>query len=339
MKILSVIIPCYNAQDYMEHAIETLLTGGERLEILLVDDGSKDNTAQIADDYEQRYPEIVRALHQENGGHGKAVTTGLHAATGFFVKVVDSDDWVDENALREILDFLENESLKKDAVDMLISNFIYDKQGVKHKKAMEYSSFLPTDRVFSWDEVHFPLGKYLLMHSVIYRRDVVVGQAQLELPHHTFYVDNLYVFEPLRYVKNIYYLDVNFYHYFIGRNDQSVNEQVMIGRIDQQLKVNRLMINFYAKNEAQLDPALANYMFRYLEIITTVSSILLLKDGSKESLRKKTALWNYIKRKDAHLYRELRWGLFGTGVNLPWKLGRKTALGVYKLARKMYGFN
>ena len=113
----------------------------------------------------------------------------------------------------------------------------------------------------------------------------------------------------------------------------------MIGRIDQQLKVNRLMINLYAKNEAQLDPALANYMFRYLEIITTVSSILLLKDGSKESLRKKTALWNYIKRKDTHLYRELRWGLFGTGVNLPWKLGRKTALGVYKLARKMYGFN
>ena len=339
MKILSVIIPCYNAQDYMEHAIKTLLSGGKRLEILLVDDGSKDQTAQIADDYEQKYPTIVKAIHQENGGHGKAVTTGLKAATGFCVKVVDSDDWVDEKALQTILDFLEKESGSKDAVDMVISNFIYDKQGVKHKKVMEYSSFLPTDRVFSWDEVHFPLGKYLLMHSVIYRRDVVVGQAQLELPHHTFYVDNLYVFEPLPYVKNIYYLNLDFYHYFIGRDDQSVNEQVMIGRIDQQLKVNRLMVNFYAQSVPDLDPALANYMFRYLEIITTVSSILLLKDGSKQSLRKKTALWNYIKRKDSHLYRELRWGVFGAGVNLPGKIGRKTALGVYKLARKMYGFN
>lgn len=338
MKILSIIVPCYNAATYMRHAIESLLVGKEHVEILLVDDGSTDETAQIADEYANEYPTIVRAIHQENGGHGKAVNTGLSKATGMFIKVVDSDDWVDADAYKEILSFLEGESEKEDTIDMLVSNFIYDKQGVKRKKAMNYASFLPTNRVFSWDEVHFPLGKYLLMHSVIYRRDIVVQQAQLELPIHTFYVDNIYVFNPLPYVKKIYYLDINFYHYFIGRDDQSVNEKVMISRIDQQLKVNRLLINYYAQLD-DIDSSLRTYLFRYIEIITTVSSILLLKSGTKENLRKKRALWNYIKRKDVHLYRELRWGLFGTGVNLPWKLGRKTAIGVYKLARRMYGFN
>ena len=75
MKLLSVTIPCYNSQDYMEHCIETLLTGGEDVEILIVDDGSKDATAEIADRYQKKYPTIIKAIHQENGGHGAAVSS------------------------------------------------------------------------------------------------------------------------------------------------------------------------------------------------------------------------------------------------------------------------
>ena len=103
MKLLSVAIPSYNSQDYMEHCIESLLKGGEDVEIIIVDDGSTDRTSEIADSYAVKYPNIVKAVHQENGGHGEAVNAGLRNATGLYFKVVDSDDWVDEEAYKKIL--------------------------------------------------------------------------------------------------------------------------------------------------------------------------------------------------------------------------------------------
>ena len=107
MKLLSIAIPCYNSEAYMEKCIESLLTGGEDVEILVVDDGSKDRTAEIADAYAEKYPTIVRAIHQENGGHGEAVNAGIRNATGLYFKVVDSDDWVNEEAYSKILKTLE----------------------------------------------------------------------------------------------------------------------------------------------------------------------------------------------------------------------------------------
>ena len=77
MKLLTFAIPSYNSQDYMEHCILSLLPGGDDVEILIVDDGSKDRTAEIADEYERKYPGIVRAIHQENGGHGEAVNAAM----------------------------------------------------------------------------------------------------------------------------------------------------------------------------------------------------------------------------------------------------------------------
>ena len=103
MKILSVAIPCYNSEAYMRKCIESLLPGGEDIEILIVDDGSKkDNTAAVADSYQEKYPTIVKAIHQENGGHGEAVNTGIANASGVYFKVVDSDDWVDSDVLLKI---------------------------------------------------------------------------------------------------------------------------------------------------------------------------------------------------------------------------------------------
>ena len=99
MKYISFAIPCYNSQDYMAHAIESILPGGEYVEIIIVNDGSKDRTSEIAHDYMEKYPTIVKVVDKENGGHGDAVNSGLTYATGKYFKVVDSDDWVDEDAL------------------------------------------------------------------------------------------------------------------------------------------------------------------------------------------------------------------------------------------------
>lgn len=139
MKLLSVTIPSYNSQDYMEHCIESLLPGGEDVEIIVVDDGSTDRTAEIADAYAEKYPTIVKAVHQENGGHGEAVNAGIRNATGLYFKVVDSDDWVDGEAYQRVLDTLRDLSGGSAALDMLISNFVYEKEGAKRKKVMKYT--------------------------------------------------------------------------------------------------------------------------------------------------------------------------------------------------------
>ena len=338
MKLLSVAIPSYNAEAYMANAIESLLPGGDEVEILVVDDGSKDRTAEIADDYERRYPGIVRAIHQENAGHGGAVMAGLRNATGLYFKVIDSDDWADAEAYPKVLETLRGFSAPERQIDMLISNYIYDKVGVEHKHVVRYRGALPTGRVFDWDEArHFRKGQYILMHSVIYNTEML-KKSGMELPLHTFYVDELYVYAPIRDVKRMYYLDVDFYHYFIGRDDQSVQEQVMIRRIDQALKVNRMLVEAADPYEAE-NVHLRNYMINYLEIVTTVSSVLLLKAGTPEHLQKKEELWAFIEKTNPRLYKTLRHRILGCILHLPGKFGRGVAIAGYRIAQKIFGFN
>lgn len=338
MKLLSVVIPCYNSQEYMKHCIESLLPGGEYVELLIVDDGSVDKTAEIADEYERVYPTIVKAIHQENAGHGGAVNTGIKNASGLYFKVVDSDDWVDADAYKKILKTLEKFTADENVIDMLVSNFVYEKKCAKYKKVMRYKKVLPEGRVFTWDDIkRFRKGQYILMHSVIYRTKLL-RDCGLELPKHTFYVDNLFVYVPLEYVKKIFYVNVDFYRYFIGREDQSVHESIMIKRIDQQIKVNKLMIE-----QVQLENIenlkLRRYMLNYLEIITVISAVLLIRSGTVENLEKERKLWKYIKNKDLLVYHNLRYGIMGQIVNLPGRFGRKISIGAYRISQRIVGFN
>lgn len=341
MKLLSIAVPCYNSEAYMGKCVESLLSGGADVEILIVDDGSTDKTGSIADEYEAKYPGIVKALHQENGGHGAAVNTGLSHASGLYFKVVDSDDWVKESAYGKILQTLRNAAGANPVLDMLISNFVYEKEGAKKHKVMKYHHALPKDKMFTWDEVkHFHKGQYILMHSVIFRTKLL-KECGLKLPEHTFYVDNLFVFEPLPYVKTMYYLDVNFYRYYIGREGQSVNEQIMISRIDQQIKVNKMMLDYLIQKKAEIykQRKMRVYMVNYLEIITVISSILLIRADTEESLARKKELWDTIRQKDIFLYIRLRYGIMGNSMNLPGKGGRKISVEGYKICQRFFKFN
>ena len=338
MKLLSVVIPCYNSQEYMKYCIESLLPGGEDVELLIVNDGSSDKTSEIANEYAKAYPSIIRAIHQINGGHGEAVNTGIKNATGLYLKVVDSDDWVDTRAYLKILNILKELTNENKYIDMFISNFVYEKEGSKFKKVMKYDDVLPEGKIFTWDDIgKFKKGQYILMHSVIYRTQLL-RNCNLVLPKHTFYVDNLFVYIPLKYVKDIYYLNVDFYRYFIGREDQSVNESVMIKRIDQQIKVNKLMIDTVDLQSIE-NENIYRYMINYLEIITVVSGVLLIRSGMRENLEKKKELWRYIKEKDIKVYRRLRYGIMGRMLNLPGTPGRKMCIGAYKISQKIVGFN
>src|SRR5699024_3443350 len=175
-------------------------------------------------------------------------------------------------------------------VDMLIANYVYEKEGVDNKKCIHYRNVLPQDEIFHWTDIgHFHLDQYILMHSVIYRTELLL-LCQLRLPKHTFYVDNIYVYYPLPHVRKLYYMDEDFYRYYIGREDQSVNEKVMIRRLDQQIFVTKKMIDMYQMKEIT-NKKLKRYMVNYLAIMMTVSSILCIRSKEKENLDKKKELW------------------------------------------------
>ena len=341
MKILTVAIPCYNSEAYMRKAIESLLPGGEDIEILIIDDGSqKDNTLKIAKGYEKEYPGIVRAIHQENKGHGGAVNTGIQEASGIYFKVVDSDDWVDSKALLRVIKRLKLLEDRQTPVDMMLTNFVYDKEGVWHKNVMQFRHAFPQNRIISWDDMgHMKQTQYILMHNIIYRHDVLI-KSGLRMPLHTFYVDNLFCFQPLPYCEKLDYMDVNFYHYLIGREDQSVNEKVMISRIDQQIRVNKMMIDvFTTQNWSGLDKNVRKYMMNYLNKIMSVTSILLLVGGTEEDYAKKRDIWGYLKRKNEKLYLRLRMSFLGMWMNLPVPIAQKTTVKGYKVLRKFIHFN
>ncbi|MBQ1194030.1 MAG: glycosyltransferase [Lachnospiraceae bacterium] len=339
MKLLSVAIPCYNSAAYMEHCVETLLSGGNEMEIIIVDDGSvKDDTAKIADRLASEHPDIIKAVHQENGGHGEAVNTGLKNATGAYFKVVDSDDWVDEKALKTVLKTLRYMVDNNINLDMLLSNFVYEKQGAKRKAVMNYRSAMKSRHITSWDgNIKFKKSQYILMHSVIYRTELL-RECGLELPKHTFYVDNIYVFKPLPSVKKVCYIDVDFYRYFIGREDQSVNEAVMISRIDQHIRVAKLMIEDYSKMEIE-SQKLDRYMIQYLDMMMCIASIMLIRAKTKEALLKKKELWTWLKTEYPDIYKKLRYTIFGIWMNLPGKVGRVFSVIGYKVTQKIFGFN
>lgn len=338
MKLISFAIPSYNSQDYMSKCIESLLPGGDDVEILIVDDGSTDRTPEIADEYEKKYPGIVKAVHQENGGHGEAVNAGLRNATGKYFKVVDSDDWVDAGAYKQVLSTLKQLERSKNEIDMLLTNYVYEKEGKKHKKHMMYTPLFPTNKVIGWEDMKRNIkGFVILMHSVIYRT-AMLRESGLVLPKHTFYVDNLFVYIPLPYVKKFYYLNVDFYRYYIGREGQSVAEATMVKRIDQQLRVNYMMVDAVDPWDID-DKHLRNYMLSYLEMITVVSTSIGYVSKDKENLRKIRELWRYIKKHDKRTYRRLRYGLLGGTMRLPGKFGRFLSVRLYRLSQKVMGFN
>ena len=338
MKYITFAIPCYNSEAYMEKAINSILPAGEDVEILIVNDGSSDRTKKIGKQYAERFPSIVRVINKENGGHGDAVNSGLSQASGKYFKVVDSDDWVDEDSLMKLLEVIKGFVSEEEEVDMIVSNYVYEKTGVEHKKVIHYRNVLPQNEIFRWDDIgSFHLDQYILMHSVMYRTEML-KLCQLKLPKHTFYVDNIYVYYPLPHVRRLYYLDVDFYRYYIGREDQSVNEKIMISRVDQQIYVTKSMISMY---DLRLigSKKLRKYMINYLAIMMTVSSILCIRSKNVENLQKKKELWKYLRQMDYKIFLKIRYGILGQTMNLPGRSGRKVSSMAYSVARRLIGFN
>ncbi len=340
-KLITFTVPCYNSAEYMDHCIETLITAGEEAQIILVDDGSfKDDTPQKCDEWAARYPSIITAVHQENGGHGEGVNQGIRHAEGLYYKVVDSDDWLDTDSLKQVMGKLREFSNMEVPVDMVVANYVYEHVEDNTHKVMNYRNVFPVDRVITWEDTRpFLLQQYLLMHSVIYRTELL-HKYHVDLPKHTFYVDNIYVYQMLPYIKTIYYMNVPLYRYFIGRADQSVNEEVMAKRYDQQIRITMIIVNSHDVIAIKKEhPQLGKYMMNFLSMMMTVSSIFSVIADTPESLQMRKELWDELKRKDPRLYRSCRRRITNMATNLPSSSGRKTSVKLYRLAQKIFKFN
>lgn len=339
-KFISFTVPCYNSMDYMERCIESLLVGGEDVEIIIVNDGSKDKTGKIADRYAKKYPNIVKVIHKENGGHGSGVNAGLKEATGIYFKVVDSDDWLDEESLLTLLNRIKEMASDNSFVDLIVCNYIYDHLFENKQKVMSFKNVFPVGEILTWHDIkHFKTSQYMIMHSLIYKTSIL-RKSKLNLPEHTFYVDNIVAYQPLPFVESICYFDLNLYHYFIGREDQSVNESVMITRVDQQIKVTKLIASSLDLNYVkEVYPKLYTYLLRMLSMMMTISSIYLLMKGDRESLEKREELWTYVKKMDSVTYKKLKYTCLSGFTYLPTKVGSFITIKGYKIARKIYKFN
>jgi hypothetical protein len=340
------MVPCYNSAEYMDACIASLIGAGaenlDRIEILIVDDGStKDDTAQKADRWAEHFPNSIRAVHQENGGHGEAVNTGIRLARGFYFKCIDSDDWVDVQSAREVINILAGFVDLPESVDMLVTNYVYNHIESKTETVINFKSVFPKSQVFGWDDIgHFRISQNLLMHAVTYRTQLL-RDIGIKLPAHTFYVDNIFVYVPLPAVRRIYYLNSNFDPYFKGRSDQSVNEQVVLAHIDQQMLITRIMIDAYKLPDEIPSRKLLHYMLNHLTLMVSVCTIfsILARRTQPGVLKNSAEIWKYLKERNPKVYWRMRLGIRGLGTSLPTPFGRGLTIVVYRVAQRMYKFN
>jgi len=338
-KILTIMVPCYNSAPFMGKCIESLVPGGEDVEILVIDDGSPtDNTWEIASDYEKRYPGIIRAIHQENGGYGEAVNTGMREAVGTYFCIMDADDSANTKALLKIINRLKSLEKAGTPADLFLVNYIYKKEGTKNVR-MGLKGAFETDKLLTWEETgRFALTQYLMIHNLIYRKEVL-DKTGLKLPSHVCYSDNLIVMCPLQHVKSIYYMDVDYYYYTIGRPDQSVNESVQIKQLDQQLFITRLVIDSFSEmDHKKLPRKLYNYMVRNLALVLSTTSTFLYLRNAPGDIEEKKAIWDYAKEKCPDSYGRLRHRFVSRWVNIPGSIGRKISIWGYNFTNNTLNF-
>ncbi len=332
MKLLSITVPCYNSQDYMEKCIDSLLVGGEDVEIIIIDDGSKDSTGAIADSYAEKYPTIVKVVHQPNGGHGEGINQGIANATGLFFKVVDSDDFLEENALKTLLETIKVQIEKDEVPDVFVTNFVYNKEYKNERYISHYRKFFKPG-MQTWDNIKpFRLWHLMLMHALCYKTEVL-HKSGIVLPKHTFYEDNYFAFMPLPHTKTLYYLDVDLYWYLIGRADQSVTITNIVKKYDSQLRVQECMINAYTMDEINALPkGLKRYMKHMLRSIIANTYCFTCGEDTPERRAGLKHMWETAKKKDMKLYRFLRNRTYAMILKcLPWKLKGFVALQAYKM--------
>lgn len=303
-KIITFCVPCYNSAEFMDKCINLLSNAGEEVEVLIIDDGSKDNTLTVAKKIETEFPNVVKVIHQENKGHGGAVATGILNAKGKYFKVIDSDDWA---KTEDVLKVVETIKQNDDAVDLYILNYVYERVYENSSIVVDYRKNLPINKIFEWKDIKkFPFNKVLMMHSLVYRTELL-RTCGLSIPEHTFYVDNYFSYQPLPHCKKIFYIDNDFYHYFLGRPGQSCSDENLYKNYKMQMTVTDAIFESYNYNEVlSFGKQLSKYMFHALQGMYLI--MLVFCFGGKTNIKQRKLDYLNIKTKlkniDIKLYKK-----------------------------------
>lgn len=336
MKLLTVTVPCYNSQDYMAACIDSLLTGGDRVEIIVINDGSKDNTGAIADEYAAKYPDIVRVIHQENGGHGEGINQGLRHATGKYFKVVDSDDKVSED-FPKFLDKLENLE-KVGGVDLVVTNYYYVHTDGEGDRSINYSNCLPEKRVFGWEDIgRFLITQLLTIHSCTFRTEVM-KKCGVDLPKKVFYEDNLMVCRSLPDVEKMYYLNMDLYRYTIGREGQSVQDDVSRRRYAHHIQIAETCFKCVDLNVIESKKQ-KQYLKHELFMLFGIATIFSRLNRTEECENALKQMWANCIDHDEKYGKYFRDKTLLHLINLNGEFGQKIVEFIYGTANKIVRFN
>ena len=337
-KLLTVTVPCYNSQAYMRKALDSLLTGGEALDIIVIDDGSKDDTGRIADEYAAAHPGIVRVVHQENGGHGAGINRGIALAEGIWFKVLDSDDRADPAALKALLDDLRR--LADDPVDLVVHDYVYDRPEREAVHRIRYRGAFPERKRITWDEAkRMSISTQFMIHALCYRTRLLRDMG-LVLPEHCFYEDNLYIYRPLPRVKTLYYCPEAVYGYFVGRSDQSANHQVLLKHIDNITDIAEQMTCSYTWAQMQSFPKkLRRYMLNNAcgNLCTAGAQQHMIHTEQSRALHHRMV--QTIRNFDPELFRAVRHNLLGFAGTSENPVVQNILVFFYHTVRKVIGTN
>ena len=281
---LTIAIPAFNVESYLKKCLESILEFGEneRLEVLVIDDGSQDSTAEIAQRYEEKYPKTVRLIRKENGGHGSVINRAVEEASGRYIKIIDADDWIVSENLDHILNYLEKTNADAvitafHTIDMItgkkiaytIENYEGPEEITIEQLVKEYDRFAPC----------------CTFHGLMYRVEPYRA-AKIHLSEGIFYEDQEYAALPFSYVKSIGVFSEFFYEYQIGNVNQSVSLKNVVKRIGHLEKVAEAIIRCQ-NNAVTLPSASRFYIQKKIEnVATSYFSIVLVKDPDNKEGRK-----------------------------------------------------
>lgn len=245
MKLLSIIVPAYNMEAYLSRCVESILRTPSlaAVEIVIVNDGSKDRTLRIAQGFAERYADTVRVIDKPNGNYGSTINAALPIVRGEYVKILDADDEFDGSRVAEMLAFLR----KMQGVDMVVTPFI--EVGVRREHRVEYNLYArkiyesgksyDADKIFADGAIRF-----FMMHGVCYRTELLRKMSYRQ-SEGISYTDQEWVFYPLFRVSTIAFADIPLYRYNTAREGQTMDKKVQMRSLAQLVAVTEAMARYF----------------------------------------------------------------------------------------------
>ena len=231
-KVLSIVVPSYNMEKLLPRCINSMIHPilDESLEIIIVNDGSKDSTLEIASNYNKQYPNNIIVIDKQNGNYGSAVNAGLAIASGKYFRILDADDFVDNQSLNKLISHLSNID-----VDIVCTNYSAEENSYKSLQRPQNVQFNHIYNFLTFDLYSYKIPNYC-MHGITYKRVLLINSG-LKLQEGISYTDSEYCYYPLSYAKTIIFFDILLYRYQLGRIGQTVSVSSLIKSKPSMLKI------------------------------------------------------------------------------------------------------